>query len=172
MGSGTSAVSHLFLLHPLSPLNTDIRVSKDYVSYARGIGGNSQGWHRIAKVKGTVPDSCVISLKRVWNRGYPEYQKIQFLSANTVRKFISLSAISGAHIWTKIRITCDETNDICYLEIYQNVAAMNWWSITIWDAIGAVEGFDWKAIPPELTAETVSGVSVLVSMDLPGNNPA
>lgn len=141
------------------------------MSYARGIGGNSQGWHRIAKVKGTAPDSCVISLKRVWNHGYPEYQKIQFLSTNAVRKFISLSAISGAHIWTKIRITCDESNDISYLEIYQNTVAINWWLITIWDAIGAVEGFDWKAIAPTLTEESVSGVTVLASLDLPANNP-
>lgn len=57
------------------------------------------------------------------------------------------------------------------MEIYQNARSENWWLIIIEDAIGAYEGSDWKAIPPELTQETLSGVTVLASLDLPANNP-
>lgn len=151
-------------------LNTEI--APGYLSYARGIGGHSPGWHRIAKIKGKFAEySCVISVKRIWNRSAPEYQKIQFLSAHSARKFISLAAISDSHIWTKIRETYDETEDCSYMEIYQNARSENWWLIIIEDAIGAYEGSDWKAIPPELTQETLSGVTVLASLDLPANNP-
>ncbi|MCI8683715.1 MAG: hypothetical protein HFH50_12190 [Lachnospiraceae bacterium] len=108
-------------------LNTDIQGYKDYVSYVRGIGGNSQGWHRIARNQGNV--------------------------------------------WTKIREAYYETEDCSYLEIYQSVVAANWWLITIEDAVGSYEGANWKAIPPELTQETVSGMEVLASLDLPANNP-
>ncbi|TGY93622.1 hypothetical protein E5329_17860 [Petralouisia muris] len=143
-----------------------------YLSYARGVGGHSPGWHRIAKIKGKFTEySCVISVKRIWNRSAPEYQKIQFLSAYSARKFISLEAISASHIWTKIRETYDETEDCSYMEIYQNASSENWWLIIIENAIGAYEGSDWKAIPPELTQETLSGVTVLASLDLPANNP-
>ena len=156
----------------VSALNTDIQGCKDYVSYVRGIGGNSQGWHRIARNQGKYKgDSCVISVKRIWNHSTPEYQKIQFLRAGRTQKFVSLIAFSGTHVWTKIREAYYETEDCSYLEIYQSVVAANWWLITIEDAVGSYEGANWKAIPPELTQETVSGMEVLASLDLPNNNP-
>ena len=156
----------------VSALNTDIQGYKDYVSYVRGIGGNSQGWHRIARNQGKYKgDSCVISVKRIWNHSTPEYQKIQFLRAGRTQKFVSLIAFSGTHVWTKIREAYYETEDCSYLEIYQSVVAANWWLITIEDAVGSYEGANWKAIPPELTQETVSGMEVLASLDLPANNP-
>ena len=116
-------------------------------------------------------DSCVISMKRIHNNARPEYQKIQFLKASTFQKFISLSAFSADHMWTKIRATYDETDEYSYFEIYQNVARTNWWLVIIEDAIGAYEGNNWKAIWPTLTQETVSGVTVHTSLDLPANNP-
>ena len=142
------------------------------MSYVRGIGGNSQGWHRIARNQGKYKgDSCVISVKSIWNHSTPEYQKIQFLRAGRTQKFVSLIAFSGTHVWTKIREAYYETEDCSYLEIYQSVVAANWWLITIEDAVGSYEGANWKAIPPELTQETVSGMEVLASLDLPANNP-
>ncbi len=96
----------------VSALNTDIQGYKDYVSYVRGIGGNSQGWHRIARNQGKYKgDSCVISVKRIWNHSTPEYQKIQFLRAGRTQKFVSLIAFSGTHVWTKIREAYYETED-------------------------------------------------------------
>ncbi len=111
-------------------------------------------------------------MKRVYNIRQPEYQKIQFLCSYTTIKFVSLAAISSSHIWTKIRETYDETDDWSYIEIYQSVVSANWWLIIIEDAVGAANGYNWKAIPPELTQETISGVTVLASLDLPANNPA
>ncbi len=101
----------------------------------------------------------------------PEYQKIQLLVTPNKQKFVSLAAISDVHIWTKIRETWDETNFVAYLEVYQcQDSNTNAWNISLMDAIGLYNS-EWKAIPPELTQETVSGVTVLTSLDLPANNP-
>lgn len=113
----------------------------------------------------------MISLKRSFNAPGPEYQKIQHLAGVNKQKFVSLAAISDNHIWTKIRETWDEANSTVYLEIYQcQDSNTNAWYISIMDAIGAYET-EWKAISPTLTQETVSGVTVLTSLDLPANNP-
>ena len=134
-----------------------------------------QGWYRIAKSKGHYGDnSCTISLKRSYNAPAPEFQKIQFFGVYNLRKFISLAALSLSHIWLKIRETWDETNDVSYLEIYQNGnSSTNIWAISIGDALSAYGAdYNWTAIPPTQTQETVSGVTVLASLDLPANNPA
>ena len=162
----------ILLQFTIFPLNTDIQDSKNYVSCARGTV-TEPGWYRIAKSKGHYgSNSCVISLKRTYNAPAPEFQKIQFLGVYNLRKFVSLAALSRVHFWTKIRETWDETNDYSYIEIHQNVkSSTNYWLVSIEDAQGPYTD-DWKAIPPELTAETVSGVNVLAFSELPDNNPA
>lgn len=152
----------------LCSLNTDI--IPNYLSHASGIV-NKQGWYRIARSAHYGYNSCVISLKRSFNAPGPEYQKIQHLAGVNKQKFVSLAAISDNHIWTKIRETWDEANSTVYLEIYQcQDSNTNAWYISIMDAIGVYET-EWKAISPTLTQETVSGVTVLTSLDLPANNP-
>lgn len=153
----------------VNQLNTDI--IPNYLSHASGIV-NKKGWYRIAGAKRYGYNSCVISLKRSFNAPGPEYQKIQHLAGVNYKKFVSLAAISDNHIWTKIRETWDETNSAAYLEIYQcQDSNANIWYISIMDAIGAYNT-EWKAMEPVLTSETVSGIIVLASLNLPDNNPA
>lgn len=150
-------------------LNTEI--VPNYFSHVIG-AVNKKGWYRIAGARLDGYNSCVISLKRSYNLPAPEYQKIQFLTTPNKQKFVSLAAISDVHMWTKIRETLDETNSAVYLEIYQcQDSNTNLWYITLTDAIGAYNT-EWKAMEPVLTSETVSGVTVLASLDLPDNNPA
>lgn len=146
----------------------------NYITSAQCIV-TDQGWYRIARAKDKLfPNSCVISMKRHFNTCAPEYQKIQFLSAYSVRKFISLAAISASHIWTKIRVTYDETNDYSYIEVYQSVNTRNTWLISVEDTLSTsgLKEWNWEVIRAIQTQETVSGVTVLTSMDLPANNPA
>lgn len=154
----------------VSALNTEI--IPNYFSYAIG-AVSKKGWHRIAKAdRAHMYNSCVISLKRSFNAPAPEYQKIQFLTTPNKKKFFSLAAISDTHMWTKIRETWDETNLEAYLELYQcQDSNTNLWYITLSDAMGPYNSI-WKAMEPEFTQETISGVTVLVSLDLPDNNPA
>ena len=142
----------------------------DYVSSAKG-SVTAKGWYRIAKSVGNHNEnSCVISIKRGYNSPAPEYQKIQFMTAWDYKKLVSLAAYSRAHIWTKIRHTYDSANSTEYIEIYQDrdTAHGNSWLITIEDALSAYSSDkSWKAITPVLTSETVSGVTVNTSLNLP-----
>lgn len=155
-------------------LNTDIQGCKDYVSYTRS-SINKKGWYRIAKAGGYAPhgyNSCVISLKRGYSLPSPEYQKIQLLSVYNEQKFLSIFALSAVHMWTKIRETWDGTNKTAYLEIYQDRDSnSNACLVSVEDALSAYEGSHWKCMPFIQTSETLSGVTVLASLDLPANNP-
>lgn len=141
----------------------------DHVSSARG-NVTAKGWYRIAKAVGNHNEnSCVISIKRGYNLPAPEYQKVQFLTSWTYKKFVSLAAYSRAHIWTQIRHTHDSASSTEYIEIYQDRDTYaNSWLITIEDALSAYSNEkSWTAITPVLTSETVSGVTVNASLNLP-----
>ncbi len=144
----------------------------DYVSSAiSAIGSQGIGWYRIAKAKYPYYNSCVISLKRSYNLPGPEYQKIQLMNAYSNHKFVSLAALSNSHIWSKIRETWDEEKTEAYIEVYLSEvreARDNMWLISIEDAMDPMNS-PWKAIPPVKTEETVSGVAILASLDLPAN---
>ena len=154
-----------------SSLNTDI--VPGYISCSYSFC-EQHGWYRIAKSEGAYSsNSCLISAKRFYNNMPPEYQRIQFFGVYTLRKFINISAASLMHAWTKIRETWDETNNVSYLEIYQNADSANMWLISIEDALSPEGNIQsWKTIPPVLTQETINGVTVLALSELPANNPA
>ena len=140
----------------------------DYVTSSNG-APSKKGWYRIAMAKQFGCHSCVISLKRRYNSPSPEYQKVQLMDVYTTKKFVSLAACSGTHFWSKIRYVLDENSSTSYIEIYQDRdTAENTWIITIEDAVG-YSGFYMKAIAPVATEETVAGVKVLASLDLPAN---
>ncbi len=140
----------------------------DYVTSSNG-APSKKGWYRIAMAKQFGCHSCIISLKRRYNLPSPEYQKVQLMDVYTTKKFVSLAACSGTHFWSKIRYVLDENSSTSYIEIYQDRdTAENVWIITIEDAVG-YNGFYMKAIAPVATEETVDGVKVLASMDLPTN---
>lgn len=144
----------------------------DYVSSKiSSVGKQGIGWYRIAQAKYPYYNSCVISMKRGYNSPSPEYQKIQLVNTYTNHKFVSLAAVSDTHIWTKIRETWDGNK--AYIEVYLNYVnnnADNAWLITIEDALsGDSIQNNWKSITPVKTEETVSGVTVFASLDLPAN---
>lgn len=150
----------------------------DYVSSViSAIGSQGVGWYRIAKAKDPYYNSCVITLKRSYNTPGPEYQRIQLINVYNKHKFVSLAALSYNHIWTKIRETWDADTLEAYLEVYLNdvsvvdgVSKNNNWLVTIEDALNATgNNIEWKAITPVKTEETVSGFSVIASLDLPAN---
>ena len=156
----------------VSALNTDIQVVNGYITTARG-GVSASGWYRIAEVSSSDYNSCIISLKRGYSLPAPEYQRVQFLSTYSKKKFVSISALSDAHMWTKIRATRENRNSPTYIEIYQNRNSnSNVWLISIEDAIGAYGTEFWKAMVPTLVQETATDATVLASLDLPADNPA
>lgn len=152
----------------------------DYVSKS-GKEINKAGWYRIAEnPKGHDGNSCVISLKRSYNIGAPEFQKIQFMTSYTSKKFVPLAAYTGQygeHMWTKIRHVreTDPTGQTSqeklgeYIEVYYDgEGKSNSWLITVEDALGVYSN-PWKAVAPVLTEESAPNTQVLATLDLPAN---
>ena len=145
----------------------------DYVSQYYGLI-TSKGWYRIAQLGGGLmfANSCVVSIKRFYNSPAPEYQKVQFVNSynsNKIIPIVSFTGSDGTHMFTKIRKVYDSVNSISYIEIYQDRdTAGNSIIVNITDAVG-YNCRAWKAIKPVPTQETVEGISVLASLDLPAN---
>lgn len=145
----------------------------DYISQNYGAIFSS-GWYRIAQLGGGLmfADSCVVSIKRFYNSPSPEYQKVQLVNSyhsNKIIPIVSFTGSDGTHIFTKIRKVYDSVNSISYIEIYQDRdTAGNSIIVNIMDAVG-YNFRSWKVIEPVPTQETVEGVNVLASLDLPAN---
>lgn len=139
-----------------------------YVSSAR-VAIYEAGWHRIAKCKDYYDVSCVLTFKRRYSNNAPEYQMVQFMGLNGKQKFVCLAAFSQLHMFTKIRETWDEATHTAYIEIYQDRDGANSWRISVEDALEVDGVQSWKAIQTVKTEETVSGVTVKASLDLPAN---
>lgn len=134
------------------------------------------GWYRIAEscpnhyYTGGVGGycSCVITLKRApaGDKG-PEFQKVQLFEANDIFKLVSLSAFSSDHVLAKIRLV--HSQEKSYIEIYQDASFSQ---CTILVGIENANGIfeqNWKAIDATKTGESVAGVTVKASLDLPAN---
>lgn len=143
----------------------------DYISSKKDIKfvTPERGWHRIASCKIYGYNSCVISLNRDNAYPGPEYQKIQLLNVYNQRKFVSLSALSYEHVWTRIREVREDSTNKAYIDIYQerNISG-NACTISIEGANG-VMGANWEVIEPVRVDETVEGETVFASLDLPAN---
>lgn len=149
----------------------------DYVSSARGnIGNQGIGWYRIAQAISHTSNeyyghSCVVSIKRGYNSPSPEYQKFQVMDSYQSQKISPIASFTGSdgtHMFTKVRKTWDSVNQVSYIEIYQDRNAINGIVVSVEDAIGNYAN-NWKVISPVKTEETVSGVTILASLDLPAN---
>lgn len=140
---------------------------------------NAQGWYRIAESTGAngnhyfsqdlFENSCTINIKTDHRWYSNEYKKIQLLNIHSKQKFICLTNYSDTNKLDKIRLAYDELNQKYYIEIHYNQNDAITVIVSIEDAIGLDNDANWKAIKFERTEETVSGVEVKASLDLPDN---
>lgn len=134
---------------------------------------NAQGWYRIAEAYSRdyfeLENSCVISIK-IKHRWYSnEYKKMQLLNINDKQKFVCLSSCSASNKLNKIRLTHDASDGKIWIEVYYSRDDEISGFASIEDAIGLADNANWRAIQPEKTEESVSGVEVKASLDLPDN---
>lgn len=150
--------------------------SKNLTSYCVDKPISKIGWYRIARFKnpastvvnGSATNSLTITIKRVYNNAPPEFHEIKFIGLYDTSEFRSIFNKSQSHRFTKIRHTIDHTNKYAYIEVYYNLGSTNaaaWFLNDIMDALGS----KWEAIF-ESTEETVDGVTVKSSMDIPAND--
>jgi hypothetical protein len=130
---------------------------------------NQQGWHRIAQIKfdsankanGSIGNNCEIEINRPYMNGRNEFHKIQLVSLINSSKFQNerSNGVDAFYI-TKIRHVVDTNTNTCYLEIYYNSSSENQPIVTLSNHMN-FDGMFWELIEPELTSETVDGVTVL-----------
>ena len=137
---------------------------------------NAVGWYRIACWKGessayamgAICNSCDIIFKKNWNDSNNEYHKISLASIYKKSNFVSKLSKSNTQEITKIRHVVDTNNKVAYIEFYYNSTKSNTLAVTLNNAV--TRGRRWGLITPELTEETVDGVIVYSSLNIPANS--
>lgn len=156
--------------------------SKEYIdtnstSRARQFYLGSAGWYRVAKisdpalsnVQGSQNYSCVLSLKKVYNNGPPEYHKVQLASKYQSSSIIELCSIAhdGAKLITAVRHIVDGNEKVTYIEIYYNSEKSNQVFASLLDNYG---GLRFELMNPEKTSDALaSGVEKYSQCDLSAN---
>ena len=132
------------------------------------------GWYRVAEYSGAVAgdeaNSTQLIIKKHWSSMSAEYHK---LLINTVSKgtneikSLTSNATNKIIHFTKARLVYDTVNAKSYIEVYYNVAVSNEAVFELTHVTG--RKYSWQAITPTLTEETVSGVTVTTTYDIPAN---
>lgn len=130
------------------------------------------GWYRVAEYgevsDGYAANSCELIIKSRHDNRKNEFHRIHFvaISAN-MHNFYSIEAKSIGNAFTKIRYTKDSNTNRSYLEVYYSHSVAYNVHFTLND--GTDHYKKWQAITPTLTAETVDGVTVTTTYDIPAN---
>lgn len=134
---------------------------------------STAGWYRIAKLRasnktilGGGGNSCEILLRNITNATYTSVSRLYLDSRYQSQVFSVLSSTSAnSRCFTKIRYTYDSEN--AYLEVYYSVDASNTMEAVIHYPM--VFSVKWEAVDFEATEETVDGVTVTTTYDIPAN---
>lgn len=138
---------------------------------------SAAGWYRVAEYTnsdtdigpmGVSSNSCEILLKRQYGNVPGEAHKLILESRFKNQKFDSVYSMcnnTSDRLLSKIRYTYDSKK--AYLEIYYDSSNQNTLCVLINDGIDCAG--NWKAITPVLTEETVEGVTVTTTYDIPVN---
>lgn len=138
---------------------------------------STAGWYRVAEfngdsysIRGSSSNSCDISIKRNFSKTQNETYRILLDSVHNKQAFYVQSAKSNVQIITKIRYTYDATNLKAYIELYYNSSSADVVRIAITNPLPSSGNTAyWKAITPTATEETVDGVTVTTTYDIPAN---
>lgn len=136
------------------------------------------GWYRIAEysvsdnvstLKGAKGNGCLLAIKGEYQTNKNSDYLIKFSSAYNNQRFDLISAVTygNTNVITKIRYTYNETELKGYIEVYYAVDKVN----AIYTEILAItdRGCVWKGVTPYPTEETVDGVTVVTTFDIPAN---
>ena len=144
---------------------------------------NAVGWYRVAEYltngaenisNGALANSVMLFIKRNHQNIQNEQHLLLLESIRGKQNFVSLSSKSNTQLVTKARYTYNLEEGKAYIEVYYNGTLPNFCNFEIShtdrDEEGAPNGkYLWYAIEPKLTEETVEGVTVTATYDIPAN---
>lgn len=131
------------------------------------------GWYRVAEyeadnpaaIKGSRGQSCALVIKRSYTDMNNESHLILYsITYNRVEIKSVMSQVNVAGL-TKTRVTYDGQK--AYLEVYYSLNVQNNMSYTV--LFPQDYSYCWKTIDAVATAETVDGVTVTTTYDIPSN---
>ena len=134
------------------------------------------GWYRVAEYSGSLGEikgenwsnSCEIIIKRRYSTSQNETYRIQFSLVFGKIGFKILESVSKDYqLFKKIRYTYNASEPKGYIEVYYSENKSNPCQFDI--LFGKADNAVFKAITPTLTSETVDGVTVTTTYDIPAN---
>lgn len=136
----------------------------------------SPGWYRFFEftasqtaIQGATANSCDVWIKAGFGNTPASVYRLLLMSRHADQQFklLASTALSADNrSVSKIRYTHDGISK-AYLEIYYTKSMSNTVSVTLSSSAATSSG--WKPIAPTLTQETVDGVTVTTTYDLPAN---
>lgn len=130
------------------------------------------GWYRVAEytgngigyLLGSSVNSCELEVSRYYEDNASEYHLLKLMSTFRNQVFDSLDQCGSTQYLTKVRYTYDSAK--AYLEVYVNKACSIFNRLTY----PSDYSYSWKLLDtPTLTSETVDGVTVTTTYDIPAN---
>lgn len=137
---------------------------------------STAGWYRVAEMKstylqvlkGNYADQCDLYIKQGYVSTGQVLHHIEFAPLYADIKFIVHTARSkNTQTITKVRHTYNENEGKAWLEVYYQLNVENQFFFDILNGLNYTG--TWKAITPTLTSETVDGVTVTTTYDIPAN---
>ena len=138
------------------------------------------GWRRVFKfnasslseTQGSYGYGELIKINSLYNTLHSVYKLISFAAGYNQSNFLNIHSIDSQRVITKIRHTIDSINNIAYIEIYYASESAN--KVTLAILANTIGFFDdnfktiaWQPTNGESTEETVDGVGIISSLDLP-----
>lgn len=131
---------------------------------------STAGWYRVAELNSNRWWFSLfeIGIYKDNAAGGASSSKIRFTATGgaDLGRFETVSSTNSNNV-TRIRITTDNTK--CYLEVYYALSMRSGVGFVLNNAYSPIVEQAWKAITPTLTQETVSGVTVTTTYDIPAN---
>lgn len=131
------------------------------------------GWYRVAEyaggnsaqLRGRGSNSCDLIIKRWYSSNQNETHYLRLLSVIDSQEFKSVGSKSKVQLITKVRYTYDSTK--AYLEVYYSGTERN---EIICDIVHPKDyDIAWTKLDFIATSETVDGVTVTTTYDIPSN---
>lgn len=147
-------------------------LNSNMVSLTKVASVSGAGWYRIARYvnadsngrNGAADNSVDIVIERCYSNENNEHHEFKLMSIYGQHEFVDVCNKSNAHRFTKARYTKDDI--YAYIEVYYSNDYVNSCRFTLTNILSGSGWERWESFF-EKTSETVDGVTILATYDIP-----
>lgn len=156
--------------------NKVIKAGLDAIQSMSKASLSTAGWYRVAKLSYGHQFTIILSINNFYSHGGADCYNI--LINYVSQSYYKITDLSNQarmyHLFTGLRVTRDTNSDAMYLEVYYNYDQSNWCQFSVTNLGAGLHNDNanivFKAIAPEPTEETVEGVSIYITHDIPSSS--